>query len=699
MLFEEIREALSQIRSNRYSVFTAVGIISIILLVFGMYLLTIHNINILVEHLKKDMQIVAYFDKGVPSGEIDGIKKDIEGFKEVENVIYIPRDHALEMLSRDVENVRDIVKELKGNPLPDSLRIILVPDARTPGGIKKLVEKLEAMSAVDDVEYGEEWVEKLNVFISTARVIGFVVGGLMVLIVLFIISNTVKFTLLTRREEIEIMKYAGATNLFIKIPFVIEGGILGFISGVSALVMLFLSYKLILYKIPAATYVWLGGLRFDFISLEAVILLIFIGIILGCFGSWVSIGRYLAVAIFLFLCLNVNSVTYAKANAKTKAGTTFEGQNIEKEIEQNQRKLEDLNKQIKEKKKASKQAAVEEKKVKQVIDVKEKNLDSKKKELSRVRINLIQKEKEINRARDDMNALTASLLKKKREMGEFLTYVYKRHAARNSGVILNVLASENYHDFIQRSKYEDILLGETNSIMKVLGYEVDKLNGQLSLMSKRHNTLMADKGKLLTDKKEIEEEVKESRVKLGTIQDKKAEYAKELKRLESASYALKNLIESYEQKRSSNKLVTPSTGFGKEKGKLIWPLAGDVISRFGRQKHPEFDAYIFKKGIEIIAKNERNVKAVYNGIVAYADWLKGYGLMTIIDHGNSYYSIYGHASKLYVSKGTNVKEGQVIGVSGNSNASNEEGIYFEIRHNGQPVDPLPWIRSGSTNKQ
>lgn len=687
MLFEEIREALSQIRSNTYSVFTAVGIISIILLVFGMYLLTIYNINILVENLKKDMQVIAYFDKGVSSGEIEGIKKDIEGFKEVESVIYISRDNALEMLSRDVTNVRDIVKELKGNPLPDSFRIVLRPDARTPEGIKKIAENLKGMSSVEDVEYGKEWVEKLNVFISTARVVGVVVGGIMVLIVLFIISNTVKFTLLTRREEIEIMKYAGATNLFIKIPFVIEGGILGFISGVSSLVMLFLSYKLILYKIPAATYVWLGGLKFVFIPPEAIILIICIGVILGCFGSWVSIGRYLTVAIFLFLCLNVTDVSFAK----TKGSPSSEGHNIEKEIEQNQKKLEDLNKQIKEKKKASTQAVVEEKKVKKVIDVKEKDLDSKKKELMRVRNDLIQKEKEINSTRDDMNDMTANLLKKKREMEEFLVYVYKSHTARTSGVIMNVLASEDYHDFVQRSKYEDILLGETNSIMKDLGDDIDKLNGQLSLMNKRHNTLIADKGKLLTDKKEIESEVQKSRVRLGAIQDKKEEYNKEIKRLERASYALKNLIESYEEKRSSNKVVSHSTGFGKEKGKLIWPLTGDVISRFGRQKHPEFDAYIFKKGIEISAKNESNFKAVYDGVVAYADWLQGYGLLTIIDHGNSYYSIYGHASKLFVSKGANVKEGQVIGVAGNSNTSDKEGIYFEIRQNGQPVDPFPWL--------
>ena len=290
-----------------------------------------------------------------------------------------------------------------------------------------------------------------------------------------------------------------------------------------------------------------------------------------------------------------------------------------------------------------------------------------------------------------MNLLTSDLIKKKTEMADFLVYVYKSHSGRNSGLVANVLASNDYHDFMQRSKYEDILLGETNRIMQDLGHDVDKLHGQLSLLNKRHNNLLSEKGNLLKDKADVENEVKDSRVKLVSIQDKKAEYEKELKRLENASFALMNLIESYEKRRSSDRIVSTGTGFGKERGKLKWPVTGEVVSRFGRQKHPEFDAYIFKKGIEIIAKNEKNVKAVYDGVVAYADWLKGYGLLTIIDHGNSYYSIYGHASKILVSKGSKVKEGQVIAVAGSGNASEQEGIYFEIRQNGQPVDPFPWL--------
>jgi septal ring factor EnvC (AmiA/AmiB activator) len=172
-------------------------------------------------------------------------------------------------------------------------------------------------------------------------------------------------------------------------------------------------------------------------------------------------------------------------------------------------------------------------------------------------------------------------------------------------------------------------------------------------------------------------------------------YEKELKRLADTSAALKSLITSYEKKQSL--LSSFNTGFEKEKGRLMWPLKGDVVSKFGRQKHPEFDAYIYKKGIEIASNNERDVRAVYNGIVAYADSLRGYGLIVIIDHGKSYYSVYAHASRLLVSRGNKVREGEVIAISGNDNGSlsGREGIYFELRYNGQPVDPLAWLSSAN----
>ena len=689
ILFEGLRGALSQIVYNRYTMAAAVGIISIIFLVSGMFLLTLYNLNLLAETLKSDMEVIAYFKSNVSPDRLQRIRDDVSGFREVGAITYISKEHAIEILSRDMVSIREMVQELRENPLPDSFRISLTQGARTPEGINALVNRLKEIKEIQKVDYGEEWVERLNVLIATAKIIGVIVGGILLLVVLFIVSNTIKFTLLTRHKEIEIMKFVGATNLFIRVPFIIEGGFLGLISAIVSIGMLFFTYKLILYKIPAAAYVWFGGIEFMFIPPEVMALFIGAAVLLGCFGSWVSVGKYLGVAIILILCLNSNKGAFAKANDIKEV----EGQGIEEKIEESQGKLENINKQIREKKNASQKAAVEEKRVKQTIKVKEKDLSSKKKDIKEISGSIISKGKEIDRLQGDIEGMISDITAKKQRMKDFLRVVYTSHVSRNRGLGGVLLASADYHDFMMRSEYEDRLVGEVNREMKGLGQEVDQLEDSLLRLNRRHHALLTEKDQLLKDKARVERDVKVGRVRLASIQEKKAEYEQELKRLAGASAALKNLIASYESKRSEAALL--NTGFEKAKGRLAWPLAGNVVSKFGRQKHPEFDAYVYKKGIEIASGRSSDVKAVYNGVVVYADWLKGYGLMVIIDHGQSYYSVYAHASRLLVSKGDKVKRGQEIAVAGNDNdtLSDREGIYFEIRYNGQPVDPLAWLSS------
>ncbi len=684
MPFNSLKEAISQMRSNKYATLSAIGIISIILLVFGLFLLSLHNLNIFAEVLKSEMELVAFSSGNASPELIREIRSEIESIKEVENVIFISRDDAMEMFARDLTSFRGVIQGLKDNPLPDTFRIKIVADSRNPDDVRKLAERLSKIKGIDDVEYGKEWMERLNALISALKVLSVIVGAVMFLIVLFIVSNTIKLTFLMRRDEIEIMKLAGATKLFIKIPYVLEGGILGLISAASAVVMLLFTYKLIIYKIPSTVYLWLGGIEFSFIPWEGIIAIILTGIIVGCFGSWTSVGRLLGIALFLILCLNINYIYAAEGK---------DIQTIEKEIEHSQKRLYDVDKQIKEKKKATRKAAEEEKKVIRKLDVKQKDLGSKKQELKKVSKDIIQKRKEINMTQVNVESLSSDLAAKKMELTGFIREIYKSYIGRSRGSAEILLSSKDYNDYKIRLKYQDILIGEADRIMHNLGDDIGELNSQLLSLNRRHQTLLVAKGNIAGDKVTIERDIRQNRQQLAGIQRKKADYEEEIKRLTNASAALKKLIASYEKDRSS-KVSSAGTGLGKAKGQLSWPLDGDVVSSFGRQKHQEFDAYVFKKGIEIASKGTKDIKAAYDGIVAYADWLQGYGLMLIIDHGNSYYSIYGHASKITVSKGGKVKKGQVIAVAGKGNNTGRDGIYFELRHEGEAVDPLAWLGRG-----
>jgi septal ring factor EnvC (AmiA/AmiB activator) len=126
-------------------------------------------------------------------------------------------------------------------------------------------------------------------------------------------------------------------------------------------------------------------------------------------------------------------------------------------------------------------------------------------------------------------------------------------------------------------------------------------------------------------------------------------------------------------------------------GSFLWPAKGKVVSFFGRQKHPTFDTYINKKGIEIEAREGSPIRSVSAGKVVYADWLKGYGLVVIVDHTNGFYSLYAHASKLLVAEGNAVTMGQMIGHTGETGVTEEDTLYFELRKGTTPIDPLKWL--------
>ncbi|MBI3326633.1 MAG: peptidoglycan DD-metalloendopeptidase family protein, partial [Nitrospinae bacterium] len=131
--------------------------------------------------------------------------------------------------------------------------------------------------------------------------------------------------------------------------------------------------------------------------------------------------------------------------------------------------------------------------------------------------------------------------------------------------------------------------------------------------------------------------------------------------------------------------------FARLRGKLSWPLDGKLIVSYGKTKHPVFHTYTFNKGIGISAPHGSDFRVVEAGEVLHADWFKGYGNLLIVDHGDSYYSLYAHAAELLVQVGDRVKRQQKVGRTGESGSLQVPALYFEIRHHGKPENPLEWL--------
>ena len=163
-----------------------------------------------------------------------------------------------------------------------------------------------------------------------------------------------------------------------------------------------------------------------------------------------------------------------------------------------------------------------------------------------------------------------------------------------------------------------------------------------------------------------------------------------LKRLQQQQQQLEKLLADL-RRASEATPFDPNDAFAKLRGKLTWPVAGKVETAFG-------DTLVGGKpsnGVEIAADRGANVRAVHEGRVLYADWLSGRGLLIILDHGNGYWSLYGHNEQLFKQAGATVQAGEVIATAGDSGGRVRPGLYFQILRNSKPIDPRGWFKTAA----
>jgi murein hydrolase activator len=170
---------------------------------------------------------------------------------------------------------------------------------------------------------------------------------------------------------------------------------------------------------------------------------------------------------------------------------------------------------------------------------------------------------------------------------------------------------------------------------------------------------------------------------LTRIVQRKETNAAYLKELEGVEESLRNLLQGL----ATGDVSVPLSVL---RGALPWPVQGRVRVPFGRRRHPKFDTYTIQNGIEIAAPQDTPVTAVYEGVVVFADRFKGYGLMVVLDHGQKHHTLYAHLGEIAVQVGQKVAGGDVLGTTGAGLEG--AGLYFEVRFQGRPEDPVEWLR-------
>jgi cell division transport system permease protein len=287
------RQAFTNILNNR--VFHAIGLSTMVvsLLIFGTFLILFVNLNGWLEGWGQSLTMSVYLKDGISETKNDEIASIIRKLQGAEIKRFISKEGALRDLRKALGSHAGLLEGMSVNPLPASFEVIFKDGVGQETDPLKIKNELESIEGVEEVQYSEEWLKRFKGLMNMVRLIGFIIGGLLCMGILFIVTNTIKLTIYSRREEIEILKLVGATDWFVKAPFLLEGVIQGILSGTVALLALFSGYLLLSAK--KMHFLGLVVLDFVFIPNEYIISILFISVALGLVGSFIAVGRFFDV--------------------------------------------------------------------------------------------------------------------------------------------------------------------------------------------------------------------------------------------------------------------------------------------------------------------------------------------------------------------------------------------------------------------
>jgi cell division transport system permease protein len=289
------RQAWQNLTQNPWLNAITLGTITLSFLILGLFLVIFLNTKGLMEAWGSRIRVTAYLAGSVNQDQITRLREKIRGFEEVQEVSYRSKDEALKVLEEKMPERKELLRGLPRNPLPASLEIRLRGEYQNSEGVQSLVKKLRGAPGIEDLQYGSDWLDRFSAFMALLKILGWSLGGLLLLATIFVISNTIRLNIFARREEIEIMRSVGATGLFIRAPFYLEGILQGLLGAVFALAMLFAFFQLFLSKVYEPLKSLLGNFPAQFLNSEQMATVALGGVILGLLGTQVSVGRYLRV--------------------------------------------------------------------------------------------------------------------------------------------------------------------------------------------------------------------------------------------------------------------------------------------------------------------------------------------------------------------------------------------------------------------
>jgi len=283
------REAVRRIWVSKRTSFVAVAMIAISLLIVGLFLLVAENLGRAAEEWQGKSRVVVYLEPEATPAQIAAVDQWLGSRPELARREIVSREEALRRFKTWFTNLSDVVGQLDDNPFPTSFEIDVDPRTAQSRAFVQSIGALRSMTAVDQVQYDWEWIERLRRVVQVINAAGLIAGGVLAIAAAFTIANVIRLTMMLYREEIEIMRLVGATERIIRGPFLIEGFLQGTIGGIVAVVLLYVGYEAARRSLaPSSSILW-GFLFTGFLPWQKIAALVAGGMFAGWIGSWLSV--------------------------------------------------------------------------------------------------------------------------------------------------------------------------------------------------------------------------------------------------------------------------------------------------------------------------------------------------------------------------------------------------------------------------
>lgn len=285
------KETFHSLFRNKFMAVASVLTVTLSMFILGVFLCAVLNINHMATYLENQVEMTVYLKDGLNTDQVMAVGKKLKALPDLKEIKFTNKDQAMAEFKQRLGDQQGILDAINGNPLPSSYSTSF----STPASLKNAVNIVTKYQEVDSVQYGQDIIEQLYKVAQVIRIGGIILIVFLAGAELFIISNTIRLTVFARRREIQIMKYVGATNGFIRWPFIFEGMIIGFLGSGIAAFILWEGYKVVLMEMTQAGLVFIPMIAlWPFIGYITVMLLA-AGIIIGILGSTISLRKYMKV--------------------------------------------------------------------------------------------------------------------------------------------------------------------------------------------------------------------------------------------------------------------------------------------------------------------------------------------------------------------------------------------------------------------